>query len=130
MAVEDYYLTGSGLSTYRYIFPVYRNFGGVLFYSWAHNDYLQALIELGVPGFALILIMMGLIGRAAHRVRRTLADEPRLVFLHAGYMAAAIAVALHSFTDFGLHMPANGALFSVMIGIVVGLEGAGRNRER
>jgi O-antigen ligase len=130
VAVEDYYLTGSGLSSYRYIFPVYRSFGGTLFFSWAHNDYLQALIELGVPGFALIVVMMGLVGRAAHRVRRALAGESRLVFLHAGYMAAAIAVALHSFTDFGLHMPANGALFSVVIGVVVGLEATGRNRGR
>jgi O-antigen ligase len=128
-AVKDYYLTGSGLSSFRYIFPIYRSFGGTLFYSWAHNDYLQALIELGVPGFALVVVLMGLVGRAVRRVRRKLAAEPRLVFLHAGYTAAVVAVALHSFTDFGLHMPANGALTSVVIGIVVGLESDGPHRE-
>ena len=68
------------------------------------------------------------VAQHAAQVRRALADEPHLVFLHAGYLAAAIAVALHSTTDFGLHMPANGALFSVVLGIVVGLEGAERNR--
>ena len=49
-AVPDFALTGSGLSTFRYVFPRYRSFGGSTFYSWAHNDYLQVLIELGVPG--------------------------------------------------------------------------------
>jgi hypothetical protein len=38
-------------------------------------------------------------------------------------------MALHSFTDFGLHMPANGALFAVVIGVVVGLEGTRPERE-
>jgi O-antigen ligase len=128
-AAKEYYLTGSGLSSFRYIFPIYRTFGGTLFYSWAHNDYLQALIELGVPGFALVVVLMGLVGLAVSRVRREVAAEPRLVYLHAGYTAAAVAVALHSFTDFGLHMPANGALFSVVIGIMVGLEGECTPRE-
>jgi O-antigen ligase len=122
-AIKDYPLTGSGVSSFRYVFPMYRSFGGTLFYSWAHNDYLQALIELGVPGFVLIVIIMGLVGRAARRIRRKLAHDPCLVFLHTGYTAALVAVALHSFTDFGLHMPANGALLSVVIGVVVGLQG-------
>ncbi len=121
-AVQDYAVTGSGLATFRYVFPMYRSFGGRIFYSWAHNDYLQVAIELGVPGFLLLLWLMVSVGRGAKRAREGLREEPALLHLHAGYVAAVVAIALHSFTDFSLHMSANAALLSVIVGVVVGLE--------
>ena len=48
--------------------------------------------------------------------------HPAVSHLHAGYCAAAIVVALHSFTDFSLHLPANFAFLSVVLGIGLGLE--------
>jgi hypothetical protein len=55
-------------------------------------------------------------------VRRELKDAgSSLSQLHAGYCAAALAAALHSFTDFGLHLPANAALFAVVLAAVVGI---------
>jgi O-antigen ligase len=121
-AVEDFWLTGSGLSSYRYVFPRYRSFGGKIFYSWAHNDYLQMLIELGAPGLLLILWIMGGVWWGARCVRRRLGVSS-LRYLHAGTSAAAVAIALHSFTDFGLHLPANAAWLAVIVGVVVGLGG-------
>ena len=119
-AVEDYWLTGSGLSSFRYVFPIYRSFGGRVFYSWAHNDYLQALIELGVPGFLLIVwILVGVV-LGALRVRRELEGNLPLILLHTGFCAAALAIAFHSFTDFSLHLAADAALLVVVLGVVVG----------
>ena len=37
-AIPDFAVTGSGLSSYRDVFPIYRSFGGTIAYSWAHND--------------------------------------------------------------------------------------------
>lgn len=127
-ALPDFALTGSGLSTYRYVFPIYRSFGGRRFYSWAHNDYLQLLIELGVPGLLLLLWIMFAVWRRSAGVRSTLQDDPALLHLHAGYLTAAAAIALHSFTDFSLHLPANAALLSVIVGVAVGLEPSERRR--
>jgi O-antigen ligase len=125
-AIPDFAITGSGLSSYRYVFPIYRSFGGTIAYSWAHNDYLQVLIELGVPGFLLLLWVMGVVAFRSHRVRKRIAGDSTLLHLHAGYLAALVALALHSFTDFGLHLAANAALLSVIVGVVVGLEGGKR----
>ena len=122
-AVSDFAVTGSGLSSFRYIFPIYRRFGGTTAYSWAHNDYLQLLIELGVPGLFTAALGDGDRRRdRSWRARQRLSDRPALTHLHAGYLAAVVALALHSFTDFGLHLAANAALLSVIVGVCVGME--------
>jgi len=117
--VRDFWLTGSGLGSYRYVFPMYRSFGGQVFFSWAHNDYIQVLVELGFPGLFMVLWLMVAVWKAAGRARRRLEDDPPLLIQHAGCCSAVVAVALHSFTDFSLHMPANAALLSVILGVVV-----------
>ena len=128
-AVSDFWLTGAGASSFQYVFPIYRSFGGPRFYSWAHNDYLQALVELGVPGFLLVLALLIWSLRRAVAVHRRLKGSS-FRDLHAGYCAALGAVALHSFTDFGLHLPANAALAAVVLGIVTGLSIDKRSRRR
>jgi len=119
-AVGDFWLTGSGLSSYRYVTASYRSFSGRTFYSWAHNDYLQLLIELGFPGLLLLLWITLITWRKAREKREELGNDPSLSHLHAGYCAAVVLVLLHSFTDFTLHLPASLALLSVILGLAFG----------
>jgi O-antigen ligase len=121
-AIADFWSTGSGLSSFRYVGSIYRSFGGTIFYSWAHNDYLQLGVELGVPGLLLLLWLAISIARSAARARAWLARDRGLSFLHAGLSSAVVAIALHSAFDFGLHLPANLALLAVLLGGVVGME--------
>jgi O-antigen ligase len=120
-AVGDFFWSGSGLGSFGHLFPHYRTFGGNLIYLWAHNDYLQALIELGAPGMLLLVSLIGATAWRAAKVRQALASSRPLFYLDAGYCSAAIAIAFHSFTDFGLHLPANAALFAVVLAAVVGM---------
>lgn len=121
-AVGDFWLTGSGLSSFRYIGASYRSFGGRIFYSWAHNDYLQLAIELGLPGLLLFAWIAAAFIRGIRRVRADLAGDAALLHLHSGFVAAVVAIALHSFTDFSLHIPANLALLALIAGVVLALE--------
>ncbi len=121
-ALADYWLTGSGLSSFRHVGPHYRRFGGRIFYSWAHNDYLQLGIELGLPGLLILGWLFASVVGKVMKVRRDLGAEPALVYLHAGYVAGLAAIGLHSLTDFNLHLPANFALLAVLVGVVVGME--------
>ena len=129
-AVGDFWRTGSGLSSFRYVGAAYRSFGGQIFYSWAHNDYLQLAIELGLPGVLLFVWIAVVVIRGTRRVRADLAGDTALLYLHSGFVAAVVAIALHSFTDFSLHIPANLTLLAIVLGVVLGLEPVTETRKR
>jgi O-antigen ligase len=69
-------------------------------YREAHNDYLQLLVETGVPG---ILLALAAIGRLLWTVRR----DPFLT-------AALLGLLLHEVVDFDLQAPAVAVLFAAL----------------
>jgi hypothetical protein len=75
------------------------------YYREAHNDYLQVLVETGVPGLVLVLLAL----TATLRQART--DPWRL--------AAIVGIAVHSFLDFDLQIPAVAVLFVCVAAPVV-----------
>jgi hypothetical protein len=62
------------------------------------------------------------IASSAKRARAGLARDRGLSFLHAGLASAVVAMALHSASDFSLHLPANLALLAVLVGGLLGME--------
>lgn len=111
--VRDFPLTGSGLGSFEAAFRRYQAHmtGGI--FDHAHNDYLELLTDVGLLGFipalaALLLFVASLARR--WRLRR----GRFATCLGAGGLCSLAALAVHSFTDFNLRIPAN-ALLAVVI---------------
>lgn len=113
----DYPLTGSGLGTYRWVLPGYKDerFGSG-FYEHAHNDYLEILGEQGVLGFSLLVIAVGVVAIRVFR-EYTRQQDPQT---RGALFACAIgctALSLHGFVDFNFQIPANAAYFFALLGL-------------
>ena len=116
--IKDRPVFGTGLGTYRWAFPAYREknlFYGVRF---AHNDYLQMAAEIGVPGLILWCIFIYMLLREAMRTirRHPYAPDSQAVM---AITAGLVAVLTHELIDFGLAVPANAIMFYGMAAIVI-----------
>lgn len=110
--VRDFPLAGTGAGTFEFAFPPYRTPGISGLYNFAHNDYLQILVETGLVGLCLALAPVALFAAA---LRRHLRDEDR-PFTPWPLLGAFAAVAVHELVDFGLQMPALSFLFALLAG--------------
>jgi O-antigen ligase len=115
-AIGDRPWLGTGLGSFASVFPIYRTGDVEAFFDMTHNDYLQNLMELGIPAasclFAGIVWLTALCVRGA-RVRRRNIMFPRLG------IAVTTLVALHATLDFSLQMPAVTVTYMFLLGIAV-----------
>jgi O-antigen ligase len=122
--IADKPLTGSGMGTFPWAFTRVRPAGLGLRWYEAHNDYLHIVSEMGllviIPlGWGLFLIFR----RGLHNLRESTSTMVKAV--SAGALFGIVAILVHSVTDFNLQVTANGILFSLLVGLVMG----GRNLE-
>jgi O-antigen ligase len=109
----DYPLLGSGLGTFSVAFPLYQQ-GANKFYRYAHNEWLQIFAEGGLLA-GLIVILAAVGGLRWAMGARVL--PPMAQLWRRGIGASVAAVALFSFVDFPLRIPAVGLLFSILLGV-------------
>ncbi len=115
-AIRDNFLTGTGLGTFRFIFPMYQSPRFEGFVDLAHNDYLENLLELGVPAAALLFVLLGsLVIECLRGVRRRRKDA----LYPCAAVAASVLVAVHSCFDFSLQIPAVAVTYAAILGVGV-----------
>ena len=118
-AAENFLRVGSGLGTYSSAYLTVEQNDNPHWFRHAHNQYLEALVDAGVPGLLLLLASIGLVVFAAWHL-----STQREVGVHSWFGIGAIFVicsqAAHAVTDFGLYLPANMLLCAVMGGAVSG----------
>jgi len=108
----DFPLIGSGLGTFKYIFPKYNTHYSEVVFLYPENDYLQLLVETGIIG--LLIVLWGLLSFLITIFR--IASKDNLFFF---LMGSIIAILIHSFFDFNLHIPANAVIFSIIFGLTL-----------
>ncbi|HXG30337.1 MAG TPA: O-antigen ligase family protein [Thermodesulfobacteriota bacterium] len=120
-AIRDFPLFGTGFGTFGYVYPLYkRSMEQALVYTYAHNDYLQLIVETGFLGFlsivtALLLLIISSL-RALNRFSQG-GDYSRF-FLTLGALTGIVSILIHSLTDFNLHIPSNALYFAFLIGFL------------
>jgi tetratricopeptide (TPR) repeat protein len=114
----DFPVFGSGLGTFKSIFPSYRSFNDNVLFRHAHNDYVEFLVTGGIPFIIFMgwfISVIGLQTFKAYRGRR----EPYCRFLYLGAAAGLAGIGLHCFVEFNFQIGANGVYFFFIISLLV-----------
>lgn len=109
---------GSGLGTFAKVYRVKENPHAIdmsAYVNHAHDDYVELLVELGIPGALLILLFLVWWGRAVLHMLRSPASD---LYARAGAIGSA-AVLLHSFVDYPLRNSAISTSFAACIALIV-----------
>ena len=115
--VRDFWLTGTGVGTYRTAMLYYQRSERVVQFNQAHNHYLQATAEGGVVLLALIACASVALARLVRQ--RMVTDTSGYYWIRAGAATGLLAVALQSLWETGLVMPANAGLAAVLAAVAV-----------
>lgn len=116
---RDYPVWGTGPGTFVFVHPRYQaddfSFKAVL----THDDYLNCLDDYGLVGLGLALffvcaVTLKFLGRL--RVDSRWQDR---VLVATGF-GAWMALLVHSWVDFNMHIPANALLFFALVGLALG----------
>ncbi len=123
----NYPLWGAGYGTFDYVEPLTRTTGAAVNYRYehAHNDYLESLLEGGLIRLILILAVIALVYGLGWRALARHAHDPT-----GGLILGAIfgftALVIHSFVDFGLHIPAIALFTAVLCAQICGAAQSGK----
>ncbi|HEV8374973.1 MAG TPA: O-antigen ligase family protein, partial [Candidatus Polarisedimenticolia bacterium] len=103
--IRDYPFLGTGVGTFQYVFPRYRDSTTTAFYDFTHSDYLQVFSEAGALGVALLAAGVFLVAKAWRGNPREARSGETVLRSACGF--ALLAVGLHEALDFSLQIPAN-----------------------
>lgn len=115
-------LLGSGYMDFRYVMEAQRpsipGYENAITY-FVHNDYLQALLELGVPGAALLILVAGLPPVTAWRALPRAAHDRTVII---ALVTATASMAMHAVVDFPFHIPICLIMYGACAGLLSRLE--------
>lgn len=116
--VSRFPLLGTGFGTFQFVEPLWfhttESMGA--YYVHAHNDYLEDLIEGGVPRLAVRLLFILIVFVYANKAIRSKDTYRQSAAL--GFTFSFATIVIHSFFDFGLHLPAIAAIAAVVTALL------------
>src|SRR4051794_21926278 len=115
--VRDFWLTGTGIGTFQVSMSVYQRSKLEVIFNQAHNHYLQVAAEGGLLVGVPVCLAFAVFAASAWNSLDQ--DRSPMYFIRAGAAAGLVGVALQSFWETGLTIPANAALAAVLAAIVL-----------
>jgi O-antigen ligase len=115
---RDHWLYGVGGGTFSLTYPYYSVERMDWFRRYAHNDWLQYLVELGVTGS--VLLGLAALGLMREQVKRGFRFHlvGSVDWLAVALSIGLVGVALHALVDFPLHIPAISTLAITWLAIL------------
>ncbi|MBF0483616.1 MAG: O-antigen ligase family protein [Candidatus Omnitrophica bacterium] len=114
-------ILGFGVNTFMKNFQFFRR-DPYYFLTYAHNCYLQMLVEIGIVGFSIFVGMVIVYFRRLLHNLRVLFDEDKQMFLTGiGVFASLVAFFAHSFVDVDFYSLPLARLWWVLMGIGVAI---------
>jgi O-antigen ligase len=117
-ALEQFWLTGSGLNTYRTVMLVQPRTDLTSQPREAHNDYLQLAVEGGALVSLPVLVLLLTIARAIVRALRSSQDDMTW-WIRMGAVAGICGIAVQEISEFSLQIPAVALLFATCLAIAL-----------
>ncbi len=117
MMLQDFPLTGTGAGSFYAVYPMYTSAVQVTgFTRHAHNDYLQFASELGIVAATALgaVVLASLWSAIRAQLRRR---DALLQGMGFGVTMTIVALLIHSAVDFNLQIPANAAMFVVILAL-------------
>jgi O-antigen ligase len=114
--VQGHLVFGQGLGAFQWIFPAYEQMEPDVPAKWAHNDYLQALAEVGIVGLLLLAWAFVACWRTAVR-NLVRSDDPLVRGIGLATLGALVATALQEITDYSLCTPGVAVLLAILVGL-------------
>jgi len=115
-AIGDSQPFGTGLGTFKYVYAPYQTPSLGALVDVAHDDYLENVLELGVPaGIAFYAVLFLLVLECFKGVFRRRRDA---IYACMG-IGVSVLVGCHSAVDFSMQMPAVAITFAALLGVGV-----------
>ncbi len=126
--VRQHWLLGSGLGTWKLLYPPYESGVFTKWFEHAENQYLEITCELGLPGILLVGLGIGLaVGLAVRLLGRPESTGRVLGVMLLSAVAAQVVMAS---VDFGLFLPANSVTLAALLASGFGYENYTRRMSR
>jgi O-antigen ligase len=120
---------GSGAGTYGYVHLPYLKQDRDSWFMHAHNQYLETVVELGLPGIVLVLVGVGVLASCSLRLLRNPQDEDQMTWGVAGTISL-VAMVIQNSVDFTIIVPANLLTYALFFGGLSGCDSDARQSRR